>query len=76
MFFFVFPTHDPEPNGLQVGVVGAPDTDQAAFAARLEAQSEGVDVTRYASEADARRAIEDRDSYGAFVIGPRGPTRL
>jgi hypothetical protein len=69
VFFFVFPTHDPEPNGLQVGVVGAPDTAQA-FAGRLEAESQGFDVTRYASEADARQAIEDRDSYGAFVIGP------
>lgn len=75
VFFFVFPTHDPEPNGLQVGVVGAPDTAQA-FAGRLEAESQGFDVTRYASEADARQAIEDRDSYGAFVIGPRGPARL
>jgi hypothetical protein len=75
VFFFVFPTHDPEPNGLPVGVVGAPETAQA-FADRLDAQAEGFDVTRYASEADARGAIEDRDSYGAFVIGSAGPPRL
>jgi hypothetical protein len=75
VFFFVFPAHDPEPNGLPVGVVGAPDTAQA-FATRLEAQSEGFDVTRYASEGEARQAIEDRDSYGAFVVGPRGPAQL
>jgi hypothetical protein len=75
VFFFVFPSHDPEPNGLQVAVVGAPDAAQA-LASRLEARSEGFDVKRYASEPDARRAIEDRDAYGAFVLGPIGPERL
>jgi hypothetical protein len=75
VFFFVFPAHDPEPNGLPVGVVGAAETAEA-FAAELEAQSEGFDVTSYASEADAREAIEERDSYGAFVIGPGGPELL
>ena len=33
-------------------------------------------MTRYASEADARRALEDRDAYGAFVLGALGPERL
>jgi hypothetical protein len=75
VFFFVFPGHDPEPNGLQVAVVGTPAAART-FASRLEARSEGFDVMRYASEADARRAIEDRDAYGAFVLGPRGPERL
>ena len=71
VFFFVFPGHDPKPNGLPVGVVGAPAAAQT-FAGRLE----GFDVSRYATEAAARRAIEDRDTYGAFVLGPRGPERL
>jgi hypothetical protein len=71
VFFFVFPGHDPKPNGVPVGVVGAPPAAQA-FAGRLD----GFDVTRYASEAGARQAIEDRDIYGAFVLGPRGPERL
>jgi hypothetical protein len=75
VFFFVFPSHDPEPNGLEVAVVGAPDAAQA-FASRLEARSDGFDVESYASEPDARRAIEDRDAYGAFVLGPLGPERL
>jgi hypothetical protein len=71
VFFFVFPGHDPEPNGLPVAVVGAPTAAQA-IASRLE----GFDVTPYATEAAARKAIEDRDTYGAFVLGPRGPERL
>jgi hypothetical protein len=75
VFFFVFPGHDPEPNGLPVGVVGAPDAAQT-FAGRLDDRSEGFGVTRYASEADARRALEDRDAYGAFVLGALGPERL
>jgi hypothetical protein len=75
VFFFVFPSHDPEPHGLPVAVVGAPDAAQT-FASQLEARSDGFDVKRYASEPDARRAIEDRDAYGAFVLGPLGPERL
>jgi hypothetical protein len=75
VFFFVFPSHDPEPNGLEVAVVGAPDAAQT-FANQLEARSDGFDVKRYSSEPDARRAIEDRDAYGAFVLGPLGPERL
>jgi hypothetical protein len=43
---------------------------------RLEAQDGAFDVRRYADEAAAREAIEDREVYGAFVAGPGGATVL
>jgi hypothetical protein len=56
-FFFVYPAHDPEPNGLPVAVVGDADL-------RL---SDGFEVVRVDDEAQAREAILDREAYGAFV---------
>ena len=44
--------------------------ERARGAARL--QEGAFDVHRYADEAAAREAIEDREVYGAFVAGPGG----
>ena len=73
VFFFVTPAHDPEPNGLPVAVVG-PSAAADALAGRLEARD--FEVRRAASAAEARRQIDDRDAYGAFVLGPGSPRLL
>ena len=59
-FFFVYPAHDPQPNGLPVVVVGDASLPLG----------EGFEVVRVDNEAEAREAILDREAYGAFVPGP------
>jgi hypothetical protein len=59
-FFFVYPTHDPEPNGLPVAVVGGVDVQLG----------DGFEIVGVDDEAEAREAILDREAYGAFVPGP------
>jgi len=60
---FVVPGHKPEPHGVDLGLVGS-----SAAVSAVEAQSPGAfDVHTYSSEAEARRAIEHRDVYGAVV---------
>jgi prepilin-type processing-associated H-X9-DG protein len=71
VFFFVFPGHEPKPNGLPVGAVG-PRQAVDSLARQLTQGPGDVDVERYATVADARRAIGRRDVYGAFVLGPEG----
>jgi hypothetical protein len=71
VFFFVFPGHDPKPNGLPVAAVGPPPAVEA-LAGRLARSPGDFDVRRYGSAAEARRAIRRRDAYGAFVLGPEG----
>jgi hypothetical protein len=68
---FAWPAARMEPRDLPLGVAGPPAMEQ-----KLRAQDGKFDVHRYASEADARAAIEDRDVYGAFVATPRGPKVL
>jgi hypothetical protein len=73
IFFFVYPGHNPEPNHLPVGAVGPP-AQVAPVAAALE-RGDHFDVRNYATEADARAAILDRELYGALVLGT-GPKLL
>ena len=73
VFFFVFPAHDPKPNELPIGVVGPP-AGVERFTTELEARIDGsFDIRTVASPVEAKRQIEDRETYGAFVLGPRGP---
>ena len=66
-FFFVYPGHDPEPNGVPLGLVG-PAAERTA--AELE-RDDRFDPKRYSDAAAARAAIEDREVYGAVISGPR-----
>src|SRR5688500_14736227 len=66
---FAWPASRLEPRDLPVGVAGAPAMEQQ-LAAR------GFEPHRYADEAAAREAIEDREVYGAFVATPAGPKVL
>jgi hypothetical protein len=68
---FAWPAARMEPRDLPLGVAGPPAMEQ-----KLRAQDGKFDVHRYATEADARAAIEDREVYGAFVATPSGPKVL
>jgi hypothetical protein len=68
---FAWPNARLEPRDLPVGVAGAPPAARAVEQ-RLAAREGAFDIRRYADEAAARRAIEDRDVYGAFVAMPAG----
>jgi hypothetical protein len=68
---FAWPNARLEPRDLPIGVAGAPAAAEAVEQ-RLAAREGAFEVHRYASEAGARRAIERRDVYGAFVATPAG----
>jgi hypothetical protein len=68
---FAWPNARLEPRDLPIGVSGAPAAAEAVEQ-RLAAREGAFEVHRYANEAGARRAIERRDVYGAFVATPAG----
>jgi hypothetical protein len=68
---FAWPNARLEPRDLPIGVAGAPAAAEAVEQ-RLAAREGAFEVHRYANEAGARRAIERRDVYGAFVATPAG----
>jgi hypothetical protein len=63
---FAWPSARLEPRDLPVGVAGPP-APARAIEQRLAARQGAFDVHRYRDELAARRAIEDREVYGAFV---------
>jgi hypothetical protein len=68
---FAWPSSRLEPRDLPIGVAGAPAAVEP-LERQLEAQEGAFDLHRYATEAEARDAIEQRQVYGAFVAGPSG----
>ena len=64
---FVVPVRTPEPHGLPVGVAGPPP----AIAAAQRALGADVEVHRYATAAEARAGIREREVYGALVPAER-----
>jgi hypothetical protein len=68
---FAWPSSRLEPRDVPVGVAGS-----AAIEQQLAARDGAFEVHRYADEAAARQAIEDREVYGAFVATPEGPKVL
>ncbi|MEU5041177.1 ABC transporter permease [Streptomyces griseorubiginosus] len=75
LWAFAWPAARTAPRDLPLGVAGP-----ATATARLEQQfgrHEGAfEIHRYADEAAARSAIENRDVYGAVVATPEGPELL
>jgi hypothetical protein len=67
---FAWPAARMAPRDLPVGIVGTGPASQQVRQGLERSDPGGFDVRVYASEASARAAIEDRDSYGAFVAGP------
>jgi hypothetical protein len=68
---FAWPSARLEPRDLPIGVAG-PHTATKAVQKRLAAQGDAFDVHRYADEAAAREAIQEREVYGAFVATAPG----
>ncbi|MDQ6751262.1 MAG: ABC transporter permease [Actinomycetota bacterium] len=72
VFFFVYPGHDPQPNGLRIGVV-ATATQTRTVEHQLDAvELPGSDLVRFDSAEQARSAITNRDVYGAVVFDGKG----
>lgn len=71
VFFFVFPGHQPKPNGLKIGMVGT-QSQVAKAKEQVGGVLPGTDAVRFATGQGARRAVEDREIYGAFVFAPDG----
>ncbi|MCX3288195.1 ABC transporter permease [Streptomyces sp. NEAU-H22] len=75
LWAFAWPASRIAPRDLPLGVAGP-----AAAAAQVERQLEGhegaFEIHRYADEAAARDAIEDRSVYGAVVVTAQGPELL
>lgn len=65
---FAWPNARLAPRSLPVGIVGTSAASQQAVAALTRAEPGGFDFSLYADQATARRAVEDRDIYGAFEI--------
>ena len=72
---FVWPAARLEPRDLPLGVAGPPAAT-AALEQRLAERGDAFDVRRYADEAEARAAIEEREVYGALVAGGDNLTLL
>jgi hypothetical protein len=68
---FVWPSSRLEPRDLPVAVAGPPAAADAVEQ-KLAARDGAFEIHRYADEAAARDAIEDRDVYGAFVATQQG----
>lgn len=72
---FAWPSSRLEPRDVPVGVAGPPAA-ATAIERRLAARDGAFETHRYADEAAAREAVEDREVYGAFVATPAGPKVL
>ena len=72
---FAWPQARFEPRDLPLGVAGPPQAT-APLEAQLAEAGDAFDVHRYADEAAARAAIEDREVYGAISASPAGVTLL
>jgi hypothetical protein len=68
---FAWPSARLEPRDLPIGVAGPPAATEAVQQ-RLAAQGDAFDVHRYTDEAAAREAIQEREIYGALVVGASG----
>ena len=75
MWAFMWASAKPEPDHLPIGVAGPPPAVQAVEG-QLSEQGDAFDVHTYDDEAEATRAIEDREIYGAVVAGESGQKLL
>ncbi|EFL30596.1 integral membrane protein [Streptomyces viridochromogenes DSM 40736] len=75
LWAFTWPAARTAPRDLPLGVAGPPAAT-AQLEKRLEGHGGAFEIHRYADEAAARGAVEDRTVYGAVVVTPRGPELL
>ncbi|MEU7581239.1 ABC transporter permease [Streptomyces sp. NPDC041068] len=75
LWAFAWPAARTAPRDLPLGVAG-PTAAAGSMARQLERREGAFEIHRYADEAEARAAIEDRTVYGAVVVAPQGPKLL
>jgi hypothetical protein len=75
LWAFAWPAARTAPRHLPLGVAG-PTAATAQVERRLEQRQGAFEIHRYADEAAARDAIEDRTVYGAVVVTPQGSELL
>lgn len=75
LWAFAWPAARTAPRDLPLGVAG-PTAATAQVERQLEQKRGAFEIHRYADEAAARDAIEDRTVYGAVVVTPQGPELL
>jgi hypothetical protein len=75
LWAFAWPAARTAPRELPLGVAG-PAQAVAQVEQRLERREGAFEIHRYADEATARRAIEDRTVYGAIVVTAQGTELL
>ncbi|MGI5373714.1 ABC transporter permease [Streptomyces sp. CA-251387] len=75
LWAFAWPAARTAPRDLPLGVAG-PTAATAQVEQQLAAHQGAFEIHRYADEAAARDAIEDRTVYGAVVVTPQGPKLL
>lgn len=73
-FFFVYPGHDPKPNGVPVAV--AAEEPIASLLSDTLEEDGRFEVQAVDDEDAARDAILDREVYGAFVVDGDGAATL
>lgn len=75
LWAFAWPAARTAPRDLPLGVAGSASAT-APVEKQLARQDGAFEIHRYADEAAAREAIEDRNVYGAIVVTERGPELL
>lgn len=75
LWAFAWPAARTAPRDLPLGVAG-PAAATAQVERKLARHEGAFEIHRYADEAAARAAIEDRTVYGAVVVTPQGPELL
>ncbi|MEV5979408.1 ABC transporter permease [Streptomyces sp. NPDC052114] len=75
LWAFAWPAARTAPRDLPLGVAG-PAAAAEPISRQLRQHEGAFEIHRYADEAAARAAVEDRTVYGAVVATPRGPKLL
>ncbi|WP_405911237.1 ABC transporter permease [Streptomyces sp. NBC_00828] len=75
LWAFAWPAARTAPRDLPLGVAGSVSAT-APVEKQLARQDGAFEIHRYADEAAAREAIEDRNVYGAIVVTEQGPKLL
>ncbi|MDX3452837.1 ABC transporter permease [Streptomyces sp. ME02-8801-2C] len=75
LWAFAWPASRTAPRDLPLGVAG-PATAVTQVERQLSAHEGAFEIHRYADEAAAREAIENRTVYGAVVVTAQGPELL
>lgn len=70
-FNFVWPGHDPRPNGLRIAVVGS-QVQRATARRQLDPHLPGATLVTYPDAGGARAAVKGRRVYGAVIFGDPG----